>query len=86
MSRLNNHKYSAKDIAIKVLFIMSFVGLVIGGYAISADKLSLMKKVVFTEKAKKPVIGSFRKNKVYIPSKKVLENDKRGSSVTGSRG
>jgi hypothetical protein len=48
MSRLNNHIYSAKATAIKVLFIMSFIGLVIGGYAISADKLSWMKKAVFT--------------------------------------
>ena len=86
MSRLNNSRYSAKGITVKILFTLSFIGLIIGGYAISADTISLMKKVVTTEKDNKPAIGLFQKNNGYVPSKNVIEKDKKGSSVTGSRG
>ncbi len=86
MSQLSKDRYSAKGMAIKVLFTLLFLGLVIGGYAISADTISLMKKMVTIEKVNKPAIGALQKNNIYYPSKNVIENDKKGSSVTGSRG
>ncbi len=86
MSQSNNHRYSAKGVAVKILFTLLFIGLAIGGYAISADTISLMKKMVATEKVNKPAVGLLQKNNVYDPSKKIIESDKKGSSVTGSRG
>ena len=81
MNQLKNHQYF-KGKAIKIFFALSFVGLIIGGYTISADKDSVLNKVGVMDE----VTGLLQKNNVYVPSKKVIENNQKGSSVTGSRG
>lgn len=69
MKQLHNDNYWANGItAINILFVLAFIGIIVGGYLISASRISGVGTAFTKEEVIKPVINPFQKPAVYVSS------------------